>query len=88
LSQNNQGIFTRSSEAKAKKTLLEFSAPNINNIHIGPTIDLENSSLSLASSTWCKLIYSVERYMKMQVLISKTFCRKTPPSPSRTFPRK
>jgi hypothetical protein len=35
-----------------------------------------NSSLSLASSTWCKVIDSVERYMKMQVLISKTFLEK------------
>jgi hypothetical protein len=31
LSQINQGSFTPSSEAMAEKTLLEFSAPNINN---------------------------------------------------------
>jgi hypothetical protein len=58
LSQINQESFTPSSEAMVEKTLLEFSAPNINGIRIGPTI--MNSSLSLASSTWCKLIYSVK----------------------------
>jgi hypothetical protein len=31
LSQINPGSFTPSSEAMAEKTLLEFSAPNINN---------------------------------------------------------
>jgi hypothetical protein len=41
LSQINQGSFTPSYEAMAEKTLLEFSAPNINNIRIGPTIDHE-----------------------------------------------
>jgi hypothetical protein len=41
LSQINQGSFTPNSEAMAKKKLLEFSAPNINNIRIGPTIDHE-----------------------------------------------
>jgi hypothetical protein len=41
LSQINQGSFTPSSEDMAEKTLLEFSAPNINNIRIGPTIDHE-----------------------------------------------
>jgi hypothetical protein len=39
LSQINQGSFTPSSEAMAEKMLLEFSAPNINDIRIGPTID-------------------------------------------------
>jgi hypothetical protein len=41
LSQINQGIFAPSFEAMAEKMLLEFSAPNINNIRIGPTIDHE-----------------------------------------------
>jgi hypothetical protein len=41
LSQINQGSFTPSSEAMAEKTLLEFSAPNIHNIRIGPSIDHE-----------------------------------------------
>jgi hypothetical protein len=41
LSQINQGSFTPSSEAMAEKTLLEFYAPNINNIRIGPTINHE-----------------------------------------------
>jgi hypothetical protein len=41
LSQINQGSFTPSSEAMAEKTLLEFSAPNINTIGIGPTINHE-----------------------------------------------
>jgi hypothetical protein len=41
LSHINQGSFTPSSEAMAEKTLLEFPDPNINNIHIGPTIDHE-----------------------------------------------
>jgi hypothetical protein len=41
LSQINQGSFTPSSEAMAEKTLLEFSAPNINNICFGQTIDHE-----------------------------------------------
>jgi hypothetical protein len=39
LSQINQGSFTPSSEAMAEKMLLESSAPNINDIRIGPTID-------------------------------------------------
>jgi hypothetical protein len=41
LRQINQESFTPSSEAMAEKTLLEFSAPNINNIRIGPTIEFE-----------------------------------------------
>jgi hypothetical protein len=41
LSQINQGSFTPSSEAMAEKMLSKFSAPNINNIRIGPTIDHE-----------------------------------------------
>jgi hypothetical protein len=41
LSQINQGSFTPSSEVMAEKMLLEFSAPNISNIRIGPTIDHE-----------------------------------------------
>jgi hypothetical protein len=71
----------------AGKTLLEFSAPNINNIRIGPTIDHE-FELKASLINMVQVIYSVERYMKMQALISKTFWRKAPPSPSRTCPRK
>jgi hypothetical protein len=41
LSQINQKSFAPSSEAMTENTLLEFSAPNINNIRIGPTIDHE-----------------------------------------------
>jgi hypothetical protein len=41
LSQINQGSFAPSSEFMAKKTLLEFFAPNINSIRIGPTIHHE-----------------------------------------------
>jgi hypothetical protein len=41
LSQINHESFTPSSEAMAEKMLLEFSAPNINNIRIGSTIDHE-----------------------------------------------
>jgi hypothetical protein len=41
LSQINQESFTPSFEAIAEKTLLGFSAPNINNIRIGPIIDHE-----------------------------------------------
>jgi hypothetical protein len=42
LSQINQGSFTPSSEAMVEKTLLEFSATNINNIRIGPAIGHED----------------------------------------------
>jgi hypothetical protein len=71
----------------AEKTLLEFSTPNINNIRIGPTIDHEfELKPSLINMVQANLFSG--RYMKMQALISKTFWRKAPPSPSRTFPRK
>jgi hypothetical protein len=40
LSQINQRSFTPSSEAMAEK-MLQFSAPNINNIRIGPIINHE-----------------------------------------------
>jgi hypothetical protein len=46
LSQINQGSFTPSSEAMTEKTLLKFSAPNINNIRIGPTINHEFELMS------------------------------------------
>jgi hypothetical protein len=71
LSQINQGSFTPSSKAMAEKTLLEFSATNINNIRIGPIIDhefeLKPSLINMVQAD------PVERYMKMQALISKTF---------------
>jgi hypothetical protein len=55
----------------AEKTLLEFSATNINNIRTGPIIDhefeLKPSLINMVQAD------PVERYMKMQALISKTF---------------
>jgi hypothetical protein len=37
-------------EGMAKKTLLEFSAPRVENIHIGPTLQLENLEFELKPS--------------------------------------
>jgi hypothetical protein len=86
LSQINQGSFTPSFEAMAEKMLLEFSAPNINNICLGPTINHEfELKPSLINMVQADLFSG---NMKMQALISKTFCRKAPPSPSWTFPSK
>jgi hypothetical protein len=34
----------------AEKTLLEFSAPRVENIHIGPTLQLENLEFELKPS--------------------------------------
>ena len=61
-------------EAIADKTLREFSAPTIANIHTGPTINVGDNGFELkpASSTWCKQTNFVERHMKMRVLTSST----------------
>jgi hypothetical protein len=62
-------------EAMANKSLRKFSTSTIANIRIGLKSMLEtmDSSSSLHSLPWCKLISFVERLMKMQVHTYNTF---------------
>jgi hypothetical protein len=59
----------------AEKTLREFTALSIANIHTGPTLNTNNVEFELKPVLikWCKLHRSMERYMKMQVFIYRIF---------------
>jgi hypothetical protein len=59
----------------ADKTLREFSAPSTENIRTGPTLNIDNLEFELKPSliNMVQATYSVERHMKMLVLIFRIF---------------
>jgi hypothetical protein len=70
----------------AEKTLREFSAPSTENIRVGPTLT-NNHEFELKPSLINMVQATMERHMKMLVLICRIFWRFAAPLLLRTLPK-
>ena len=84
-STKSRGSLTSVSEAMADKTLREFSAPSTENIRTGPTLRTTNLEFEHKPSliNMVQATHSVERHVKMLVLIFRIFWRLAAQSSSR-----